>query len=239
MAAIHTLDWPGERSEPVPFYHHVAVDWPELARAAKYAQVEWAEALERALPRLVELTSLVNSAPVGDQVWCHRDLKNTNVLRPTPAASPRPPFPTPDRITTSTPDRTTTSMPARTAAAMSARQSTVAEGNWLVDWDNVGPLAPVRELGALLMRHLDRPDNLRRIVDAYRAAGGPAQLDGPDGFATGIAIHLNFLHGQANAAMDTELADAHRQYADQQLAELIASLPTTQTLQKATDPLQP
>ncbi|WP_020388315.1 phosphotransferase enzyme family protein [Kribbella catacumbae] len=201
MAAIHTLDWRGGGADPVPWYHRVDADWSALAEAAKRARAEWAEALERVQPRLVELTSLVNSAPVGDQVWCHRDLKNTNVLR-------------------------LRSHPA------------VAEGNWLVDWDNAGPLAPRRELGALLMDQLDAPDNLRKIVGAYRAAGGPAEIDDPAGFATGLAVSLNFLHGQANAAMDTGLADAHRQYADRQIIGLIASLPSPEVLEKAAEALQ-
>jgi len=202
MAVIQSLDWQGGAAAPVPFYHRVDADWLVLTEAAKRAQVEWTEALERVLPLLSELTSLVNSVPVGEQVWCHRDLKNTNVLRPRDTPS------------------------------------TVAEGNWLVDWDNVGPLAPERELGALLMKHLDKPDNLLRIVDAYRAAGGPAKIDTPAGFATGVAIHLNFLHGQANAAMDTDLAEAHRQYAAQQITGLITSLPTPETLKKAAEAIQ-
>jgi hypothetical protein len=109
----------------------------------------------------------------------------------------------------------------------------VAEGNWLVDWDNAGPLVPQRELGALLMRQLDAPDNLRKIVGAYRAAGGPAEIDGAEGFATGLAISLNFLDGQAKAAMDTGLADGHRQFAQRQVAGLLESLPDLDVLEKA------
>ncbi|WP_343979142.1 MULTISPECIES: phosphotransferase enzyme family protein [Kribbella] len=190
MAVIHALDWPGGSTEVVPWYHRVDVDWPSLFDAAETAQVEWAAALTKLHPRLDELTALVNTAPIGDQVWCHRDLRNANVLRS-------------------------------------------ATRNYLVDWDNVGTLAPWRELGALLMHHLDQPKNLRQIIIAYRTAGGPANLDGPAGFATGVAISLNFLHGQASAALDVGLADEHRAFAARQVADLLISLPTLDLLEQA------
>jgi hypothetical protein len=103
----------------------------------------------------------------------------------------------------------------------------------LVDWDNVGPLAPQREFGALLTRHLDNPANLRRVVTAYRAAGGPAAIDSPAGFATGLAISLNFLHGQANATLDPNLAAHHRHFAHNQVTAVLNSLPTLERLEQA------
>jgi hypothetical protein len=192
MAVIHALDWPGGPPGVVPFYHRVDVDWPALVDAAESTRGHWASALKDLRPRLVELTDLVNAAPIGEQVWCHRDLKNTNVLRS-------------------------------------------AERSWLVDWDNVGSLAPWRELGALLMHQLDQPENLRRTVAAYRAAGGVAELDGPSGFATGLAIQLNFLHGQATVAMDARQSDDHRGFAQRQLTGLLTSIPDLPLLEKAAD----
>jgi hypothetical protein len=192
MAVIHALDWDGGEGAVVGWYHRVEVDWPSLVGAAEKARVEWASALKDLQPRLVELTALVNAAPIGEQVWCHRDLKNTNVLRS-------------------------------------------ADRSWLVDWDNVGSLAPWRELGALLMRQLDRPDNLRRIVGAYRAAGGVAELDGPTGFATGLAIQLNFLHGQATVAIDARQPDDHRGFAQRQVTGLLTSIPDLALVEKAAD----
>jgi hypothetical protein len=192
MGVIHALDWSGDTTEVVPWYHRVDVDWPALALAAKQARAEWAEGLDQLQPRLAELTSIVNTAPIGEQVWCHRDLKNSNVLRS-------------------------------------------GRGNWLVDWDNAGRLAPYRELGALLMRHLTSPGDLRRIVNAYRAADGQGEIDGPAGFATGLAISLNFLHGQASASMDENLAEQHRTYADRQVVDLLNSLPTLEALDRAAE----
>ncbi|WBQ02000.1 phosphotransferase enzyme family protein [Kribbella sp. CA-293567] len=190
MGAIHGLDWPGGKTEVVSWYHRVEVDWPSLVALADSARVEWADALARSQPRVAELTALVNAAPIGEPVWCHRDLQNSNVLR-------------------------------------SAGRS------WLVDWDNVGSLAPWRELGALLTHHLDRPDELHRIVGAYRTAGGPAEIDSPTGFATGLAISLNFLHEQASVALDAGAAGQHRQFAEKQVRALLDSLPSLATLEQA------
>jgi phosphotransferase family enzyme len=190
MGLIHALDWSGGTAEIVPWYHRVEVDWPSLVRAAETAEVDWATPLRGLQPRLAELTAFVNETPAGDQVWCHRDLKNTNVLRS-------------------------------------------ADHTWLVDWDNVGSLAPWRELGAMLLDHLNHPHALRRIITAYRSAGGPADVDGPTTFATGLAIHLNFLHGQATATLDTALADNHRTFAERQVTGLLTSLPSLNQLEEA------
>jgi hypothetical protein len=46
-----------------------------------------------------------------------------------------------------------------------------------------------------------------QIVDAYRSTGGTVRIDGLESFATGLAIVLNFFHGQANSAMNEELDD--------------------------------
>ena len=191
MGTIHALAWTtGDDPEPDDWYGVVDVDWPALAAAAGAAQVDWAADLKQLTPRLAELAELVNSTPIGDPVWCHRDLKNTNVLRS-------------------------------------------AAGRTLVDWDNVGPLAPWRELGDLLMHHLTNETGLRAITAAYREAGGTAVVDGPATFATGLAISLNFLHGQATAAMDEQLQPAHREYAASTVLALLESIPDLQTLERA------
>jgi Ser/Thr protein kinase RdoA (MazF antagonist) len=191
MGTIHALAWStGDDPEPHEWYGVVDVDWPTLAAKAAAAQVDWAAGLRHLTPRLAELAELVNSAPIGDPVWCHRDLTNTNVLRS-------------------------------------------AAGRTLIDWDNVGPLAPWRELGALLTHHLKDETGLRTITAAYREAGGTAVIDGPATFATALAISLNFLHGQATAAMDEQLDPAHREYAASKVFPLLASIPDLETLERA------
>ena len=195
MGAIHSLGWaPGnenaESGEPDAFYHRVDVDWVELAAAAEKAGADWAPALGALVPQLEELSELVNGTPVGAMVWCHRDLKNTNVL-------------------------------------------VGLESSWLVDWDNAGPMTPWRELGHLLMNHLSSGTNLRRITSAYRGAGGTASIEGPEGFATGLAVWLNFLNGQATSVLDPELEDEHRAYALEKVAPLLRSMPDLRTLEQA------
>lgn len=206
MGRIHSLDWNGsahEATDVVPFYHWIDVDWPALADAAESAEVTWASTLRRLLPRLCDLTDLVNGAPTGEQIWCHQDLKNTNVVRAVVghgnAAADRP-------------------------------------AHWLVDWDNVGPLAPWRELGSLLLRHASNEHTVRQIIESYRSTGGPAQIHGPESFATGLAIHLNFLHGQATSAMNEELPDPHRHFAATQVHSLLESVPDLPALEQAVQP---
>lgn len=53
----------------MPCYHRVDVDWPALVDAAERAEVGWASTLRWLVPRLCELTDLVNGAPTGEQIW--------------------------------------------------------------------------------------------------------------------------------------------------------------------------
>ena len=92
------------------------------------------------------------------------------------------------------------------------------------DWDNVGLLTPRRVLGSVLLRHVANENSMRQIVDAYRSTGCTARLNGPESFAIGLAIALNFLHGQANPSMNEDLDDSHRRYVAGQVPPLLESL---------------
>jgi hypothetical protein len=181
-ATMHKVGWTDGPMEPQDFYHRVDVDWPALA--------EREPAVAPAVPRLVELTELVNAAPVDDLILCHRDLNPSNVLLG-------------------------------------------ADGPWLVDWDNVGPMSATQELSFLLIDHLTDQHAVRRIVAAYRSAGGPGSITGPEGFATGLAIMLNYLHVQVNDSLDPELALEHREFARSQIAQQIRSVPAPGVLERA------
>ncbi|TCN35747.1 hypothetical protein EV644_1142 [Kribbella orskensis] len=77
---------------------------------------------------------------------------------------------------------------------------------------------------------------MRQIVDAYRSTDGTARIGGPECFATGLAIALNFLHGQANSAMNEDLDDSHRRFAAGEVPPLLESLPDLTSLEQAIQP---
>lgn len=107
---------------------------------------------------------------------------------------------------------------------------------WLVDWDNHGPQEPWRELGALLTEHLRDPARLSELTSAYARAAGECAADCPDGpelFATGLAVWLNFLAGQARAVLDPESDPEHQAWSSTRVAGLIGPFPTIPELATA------
>lgn len=193
MARIHRVNTPGAPYVPGDeWYHRVEIDWAELAVTAQGRP--WADRLAGVVPRLIELTSLVNSVPVGPGVSCHRDLQHTNVLR----------------------DR--------------------AGRNWLLDWDNHGPLEPWRELGALLIGAVPDLGRIGRLAAAYRKQAGTDVLpDGPELFATGLAVRLNFLSEQVRAVTVThpEDGDEHLAWSARMVGQLLGPFPAVAELARA------
>lgn len=104
---------------------------------------------------------------------------------------------------------------------------------WLLDWDNCGPQQPWRELGTVLMDHVGNDTALRQIAMAYREAGGPGWPRTADLFATGLAVWLNFLHGQAQLALDETAEPQHRVFAEERIAALILGVPSLHALESA------
>jgi Ser/Thr protein kinase RdoA (MazF antagonist) len=101
----------------------------------------------------------------------------------------------------------------------------------LLDWDDVGPACPDRELAKLLAEWYaydgaaDRAA-VRRALAAYRAAGGPGRLRDERSFGMLIACRLNFLQAQASVALDPGAAAEHRQYACGEISDTLQHLPT-------------
>jgi Ser/Thr protein kinase RdoA (MazF antagonist) len=101
-----------------------------------------------------------------------------------------------------------------------------------LDWDDVGPACPDRELAAVLaFWHLDgagRADDeaIRRTLAAYYAAGGPGRLRDERAFGMYIAGRLNFLHAQASLALDGDVSAENRRYAADEISDTLARLPT-------------
>ena len=109
----------------------------------------------------------------------------------------------------------------------------------LVDWDNAGPLDPVRDLSSVFMHVLGDHDLLPRLHDAYVAAGGPARVTGPESLVAGAAIYLNFLASQVEAllampgAPPAEDASGHLRYAVRAVGDVLESVPTVTDLEAA------
>ena len=101
----------------------------------------------------------------------------------------------------------------------------------LLDWDDVGPASPGRELARLLADwhvHDGQPDAaaVRRTLAAYQAAGGPGRIRDEQSFGMLIACMLNFLQSQASVALDPNAATGDREHACAEISDTLARLPT-------------
>ena len=101
----------------------------------------------------------------------------------------------------------------------------------VLDWDDVGPACPDRELARLLVEwhvHGGRLDRAAagRTLAAYRAAGGPGRIRGEQSFGMLIATRLNFLQAQASVALDRRADPEDRTYAAGEILDTLARLPT-------------
>jgi Ser/Thr protein kinase RdoA (MazF antagonist) len=111
-----------------------------------------------------------------------------------------------------------------------------ADGGFAVlDWDNLGPAEPARELGRVLLDWFfagDRldVDGLRAALSGYAAAGGPARLTGREVFGLLVASRLNFLRGQVRVALDPQSTADDRAWAVREIDEAVAILPTPRLL---------
>ena len=95
---------------------------------------------------------------------------------------------------------------------------------WLLDWDNVGPQDPIRELGVLLFSWRARPEAMAAMAAAYRIAGGVEIPWKGEMFASAVTIWLNFTTVLVRRALDRE-APQHHRFAHQRLRHLLVDLP--------------
>jgi aminoglycoside phosphotransferase (APT) family kinase protein len=90
LAAIHGLALPVDRISPYHSSHGAAgwkpgggavpeAEWLELAAKARARRVDWASALSAAVPSLVDLGSIGESAPAPPPVLCHMNLNPGHV----------------------------------------------------------------------------------------------------------------------------------------------------------------
>jgi Ser/Thr protein kinase RdoA (MazF antagonist) len=101
----------------------------------------------------------------------------------------------------------------------------------VVDWDNLGPAEPGRELARVLFdwycpgARLDLA-GMDAMHRAYLRAGGPGRITEPADFTLVVAVRLNFLRLQAGIATDPAGPDRDRAWAEREVAETLEIMPT-------------
>jgi len=105
----------------------------------------------------------------------------------------------------------------------------------VVDWDNLGPATPGRELGRIVFdwffdgTAVDL-DAVREMHETYRRAGGPGRLARPADFSMLLASRLNFLLVQARVAIDPAAEPRHREWAEREIEETLLLTPAPRHL---------
>ncbi len=110
----------------------------------------------------------------------------------------------------------------------------------VIDWDNLGPAAPGRELARALFdwfceRSSADLDAVRVMYEAYLGEGGPGRVTEPADFSMLIASRLNFLLVQARVALDARAEARHREWAEREIDEALTILPTPEQLDSVLD----
>jgi Ser/Thr protein kinase RdoA (MazF antagonist) len=105
----------------------------------------------------------------------------------------------------------------------------------VVDWDNLGPADPAREVAAAMFDWFcDGPvadlTAMRATYDAYVRAGGPGRVTEPADFSMLLASRLRFLLVQARVAVDPRAERRHREWAEREIDEALRILPTPERL---------
>ncbi|MFC8427687.1 phosphotransferase enzyme family protein [Streptomyces sp. NPDC057253] len=112
-------------------------------------------------------------------------------------------------------------------------------GPVLLDWDNAGPVSAERELARALYvwsggNHFDA-GAARRLVRAYRDAGGRAVVKGVDAFSMLFATDLNYVHVQAACAVDPALTAGQRDFGGREAVAKLRNLPGLGSVTRLTE----
>ncbi len=104
----------------------------------------------------------------------------------------------------------------------------------VLDWDNVGPATPDRELARALFDWFCEGDPdldaMRAMYDTYTREGGPGRVTEPADFTMLLASRLNFLLAQTTIALDPQSERRHREWAEREIDEALTILPTRRQL---------
>ncbi|WP_255311852.1 aminoglycoside phosphotransferase family protein [Streptomyces sp. PTY087I2] len=106
----------------------------------------------------------------------------------------------------------------------------------LLDWDDVGPAVPERELASVLLRwytHGSDVDSgaVSEALAAYVAHGGSVDLS-EESMSMQLAITLNHIFTQGHVALDADHASDLRDFAGDQLDTTLRSLPEPEGVRK-------
>jgi Ser/Thr protein kinase RdoA (MazF antagonist) len=109
----------------------------------------------------------------------------------------------------------------------------------VVDWDNIGPAMPSRELArAFFDWFIDGSTAdlgaVRRMYEAYRSGGGPGRITEVADFSMLVASRLNFLLRQAHRG-GSYREQRHREWAEREIDEALQILPTPRQLTDVLD----
>ena len=112
-------------------------------------------------------------------------------------------------------------------------------GPVLLDWDNAGPVSAERELARALYVWSGGNDAdagaARRLVRAYRDAGGRAVVKGVDAFSMLFATDLNYVHVQAACAVDPTVTAEQRDFGGREAVATLRSLPDLGAVTRLTE----
>jgi hypothetical protein len=115
-------------------------------------------------------------------------------------------------------------------------------GPVLLDWDNAGVISAERELARAVYVWAGGNDfhagSARRLVRAYRDAGGPGVLSGLESFSMLFATDLNFVHVQAECAVDPTVTAEQRQFASDRVVASLRSLPDLAAVSRLVEALE-
>lgn len=105
-------------------------------------------------------------------------------------------------------------------------------GACLLDWDNCGPGDPSRELAMVLFEFArTSPQRASGLYTAYRAAGGPGQVDSPTHFAQTVAQLGHIGELQLRRWLDLAASDAERAHALRGVEEFLDEPLTRATIE--------
>ena len=115
-------------------------------------------------------------------------------------------------------------------------------GPVLLDWDNAGPISAARELARAVYvwsggNHFDA-GAARRLVRAYRDAGGPAVIKSLSAFSMLFATDLNYVYVQADCAADPAVTPEQREFASRETVAALGRLPDLAAVSRLTEALE-